>query len=249
MFCRTEVRLLISSFPWSLNNRSCCSIQFVHRSSTWFNHRSDLPSFEPPKRPCCCGNQCSGRSLHTQVCVWSAEADLPFSSFTCRRNDLQSAPVSNPQSRDTAEAVSSAGATEVTPVDQVSVLSPAPLDSPRCQVLLSALLQKSSHLQGFAPPTSPYHCRVVANSPSGLSFHGLCSPPRSTFTPLSSRLRECPSVLSLRRTRSVLLPSKLGFRSAFEHPSVGSAVVRSRKRVRQLPPESVRCAWSQGEPC
>jgi hypothetical protein len=51
-------------------------------------------------------------------------------------------------------------------------------------------LQKSSHLQGFAPPTSPYCRRVVANPINSLSFHGLCSPPRSPTLRFRPRFTE-----------------------------------------------------------
>jgi hypothetical protein len=61
----------------------------------------------------------------------------------------------------------------------------------------SPRLRKSSHLQGFAPPMSPYCRQVVANLIDSLSFHGLCSPPRSRilrFRPASGKADRLSSV-------------------------------------------------------
>jgi hypothetical protein len=117
----------------------------------------------------------------------------------------------------------------------------------RCRAVVCDGIWKSSHLQGFAPPTSPYCCGIVANTHSSLSFHGLCSPSRSPtirFRPTTGKDRRAFAGRPRNDSRAASW-----LRVASENPLFGSLVLRHRKRFRRVPPRSVRKAGSQGKPC
>jgi len=167
--------------PSSFSSLSHLSIWFVCRDSGLSRHQGDQHPVGPPKKTA--PQRWSlppGRSRSQRAVFPKAEAIFLTTRARRHRSARLSAPVENPQSCCTAEAAPHA-------FDR-----PKPPSANRASVLVHRLRirlvakadslashQKSSHLQGFAPPTSPYCLQVVSNPIDSLFFHGLCSPSRS----------------------------------------------------------------------